>query len=264
MKHANLSAYEGVESLTRFNEEEFKHYCDDKLASVDKHISFIKKHVIHPDYQGRVVEIGSGSGKLLFRLEQEGLLEKGIGYEVSQSRCQFSEKYKAYINSKKVTILNKDFLEAEMAQMGGVDLIIGIDIVINLIAAQSVDALSKCISLAQRHITQGLLVFEFQTFERELHFARNSSDGVYRTWRQFEKSDPFAYGLDEISELDKKINWKKYFIPKSCKRHHEYFEHDLKVLEKNYFPQRGFSIHDRWMENDDTADQEFVALKKIG
>ena len=32
-------------------------------------------------------------------------------------------------------------------------------------------------------------------------------------------------------------NWKKYFIPKSCKRHHEYFEHDLKVLEKNYFPQ---------------------------
>ena len=93
MKNVNFNAYEGVESLSRFSDEDFKRYCTDKLASVEKHIHFIKKTCnIHPGYQGRVLEIGSGNGKLLFRLEQEGLLEKGVGYEVSQSRCRFAEK----------------------------------------------------------------------------------------------------------------------------------------------------------------------------
>jgi len=119
MKHFNLNAYEGVESLSRFSDEEFKHYCHDKLASVEKHIHFIKQHVIRPGYQGRVIEIGSGNGKLLFRLEQEGLLEKGIGYEVSQSRCFFAEKFKNHVNSKKVKIVNEDFLQAGILWEGG-------------------------------------------------------------------------------------------------------------------------------------------------
>ena len=76
MKNVNFNAYEGVESLSRFSDEDFKRYCLDKLASVEKHIHFIKKHVIHHGYQVRVLEIGSGNGKLLFRLEQEGLLER--------------------------------------------------------------------------------------------------------------------------------------------------------------------------------------------
>jgi len=74
MKSVNLNAYEGVESLSRFSDENFKHYCTEKLTSVEKHIHFIKKHVIQPRYQGRVLEIGSGNGTLLFRLEQEVLL----------------------------------------------------------------------------------------------------------------------------------------------------------------------------------------------
>ena len=119
MKNVNLNAYEGVESLSRFSDEDFKRYCTDKLASVEKHIHFIKKHVIHSGYQGRVLEIGSGNGKLLFRLEQEGLLEKGFGYEVSQSRCLFAEKFKNHVNSKKVEIVNENFLQAGIMQGGG-------------------------------------------------------------------------------------------------------------------------------------------------
>ena len=117
--NVNLNAYEGVESLSRFSDQDFKRYCTVKLASVEKHIHFIKKHVIHSGYQGRVLEIGSGNGKLLFRLEQEGLLEKGIGYEVSQSRCLFAEKFKNHVNSKKVEIVNENFLQAGIMQGGG-------------------------------------------------------------------------------------------------------------------------------------------------
>ena len=46
MKHSNLNAYEGVESLTKFSDGEFEHGCNDKLASVEKLINFIKQHVI--------------------------------------------------------------------------------------------------------------------------------------------------------------------------------------------------------------------------
>ena len=63
--------YEGVEDLKRFNKKTFIKYCNEKIHSVDKHIVFLKKHVVNKDYKGRVIEIGSGNGKLLFRMEKE-------------------------------------------------------------------------------------------------------------------------------------------------------------------------------------------------
>ena len=39
-----------------------------KSIQLTSKIVFIKKHVVNKDYKGRVIEIGSGNGKLLFRM----------------------------------------------------------------------------------------------------------------------------------------------------------------------------------------------------
>lgn len=132
MTHVNLAAYEGVESLERFSPDEFRKYCDDKLKSCDKHIVFLKEHF--PDKPLRVLEIGSGSGKLLLRLKREGILEYGVGFEVSHSRCRFAEEFLNYCQSKKVVIRNEDFIELDLH---GEAFDVVIDVVTNLIGAIS-------------------------------------------------------------------------------------------------------------------------------
>lgn len=107
-KHVNLTAYEGVENLSRFTEHTLINYYNDKLNSCSKYIFFIKS--IFPNQKLDVLEVGSGSGKLLFRLEQEEILKTGIGFELSASRCNFANKFSNYLNSSLVKIYNEDFL----------------------------------------------------------------------------------------------------------------------------------------------------------
>ena len=85
--------YEGVENTKDMSKKSFAIYCKSKLNSVNKHIKFLKKHINKKNYQGKIFEIGSGNGKLLFRLEKEKLLSEGIGCEISKSRCRFSNKF---------------------------------------------------------------------------------------------------------------------------------------------------------------------------
>ena len=117
-----------------------------------------------------------------------------------------------------------------------------------------------CIRLAKENIRQGTIIFEFETFERENSSIRDSEDGVYKIWKQFQDSDPFIYGLDELSETSGVINCKKHFIPRDKNFEHEHFEHDFLLTGKEYFQKRGFKLFDRWMDGDDTSEQEHIAL----
>ena len=84
-----------------------------------------------------------------------------------------------------------------------------------------------------------------------------------RTWKQFPDSDPFIFGLDELSENSGVINWKKHFIPRNNSVDHEYFKHDLLPTGIDYFRKRGFQTFDQWMDGDDTTEQEHIAFLKI-
>lgn len=128
----NLNPYEGVENFNRINKKDFFRYCNTKLKSVDKHVKFLKNFSREKNYEGKVLEIGSGNGKLLFRLERENLISEGIGCEISKSRCRFSKKFKKVFGFKKVKIKNMNFFDLKLKK-NYFDYIIGIDVVINLI-----------------------------------------------------------------------------------------------------------------------------------
>jgi len=264
VKHVNLTAYEGVESLDRFDTEEFKKYCDSKLESCDKHVAFLKK--LFPNRLLKVCEIGSGSGKLLFRLEKEGMLKKGVAYEVSKSRCLFADEFSRYVSSKVVTICNEDFLEANLVAQE-FDLVIGIDVVTNLIGAISNDHILKFIAKAKSCLRKkgGEIVLELMTCEREKKFINQSENNIYRTWKRFDKNDPFMFGLFEMS-FDRMGNvvWHKQFITRNGQI--STFDNILRpVTDKDIVELSGelgmkCEIFRRWATNDDTADEEFVVL----
>jgi SAM-dependent methyltransferase len=261
MTHVNLTAYEGVESLGRFSREEFLKYCDDRLKSCDKHIAFLRQRF--PGRPLRVLEIGSGSGKLLFRLEQEGMIEFGLGFEVSRSRCLFAEEFAKYSKSKKVRIRNEDFIEACL-HGDFFDIVIGIDVVANLIGAVSPTHIQKMLAKASSCLLPGgSIILEFMTCEREMNFIEQSGSGVYRTWKRFDESDPFRFGLDEITrDTLSNIVWNKEFIARDGGI--SSFRNILKPISimaiKMESTAAGLAcnVFKSWAENDDTSDQEYV------
>jgi len=261
------NAYEGVESLSRFNKKTFTKYCKDKLRSVDKHINFLKRHVVNKNYNGRVLEIGSGNGKLLFRMEKEKILNEGIGCELSKSRYKFSKKFKKKFKIRNVKIINNDFFNLNLKK-NYFDLIIGTDVVINLIGGSNEGKMNSILKKCEKYLkNNGKLILEFMTFEKEKKIMNLNPNKKLFVWKRFKNSDPFIFGLDEMSYKKKKILWQKYFIPRHIKNFKnkkiEYFSHKILPLSKKFFFQRNFSIFNEWSKNDDTDEQEFVALKKI-
>ena len=263
--HPNLTAYEGVEQLDRFDEESFGRYCQDKLDSCDKHIAFLRRHCVTPDWTGQVCEVGSGSGKLLYRLEREGLLARGVGYELSASRCRFAEKFAEHCGAACVEIHNADFVEEEVPS-GVFDLVIGIDVVLNLIGAISPGHTELFLKQACRALKPGgQLVVELMTCERERKFVEQSEHGCFRTWKEFASTDPFLFGLDEntLESSTNNLIWKKTFVG----RREASIERTANVLKPyvaDHFSlddmMQGFDVESfpSWTDRDDTSDQEFI------
>ena len=259
--------YEGVEDLKRFNKKTFIKYCNEKIHSVDKHIAFLKRHVVNKDYKGRVIEIGSGNGKLLFRMEKEGILKEGFGFETSKSRCKFSNKFKNSFKIKNTKIINKDFLTSKL-KTNYFDLIIGTDVVINLIGGLGRNKIQSVIKKCEKYLkTNGKLILEFMTFEKEKKLMKVNRSKKILIWKKFKSSDPFIFGLDEMSHYRGVILWQKYFIPRKLndikKNDVEYFRHKILPINKNFFLNKKFSIFNEWSKNDDTDLHEFIAMKKI-
>lgn len=112
--HPNLNAYSGVEDLSNFTPEQFSAYCKVKLGECGKHIDFIKKNILSilpKPKRLTIAEIGSGNSKLLYRLELENLLTSAIGFELSESRHEFAEKFGIHVNAQKTKNVCASFLD---------------------------------------------------------------------------------------------------------------------------------------------------------
>ncbi len=211
-KHLNLTAYENVEDLSNFTSESFELYCQSKLSSCDPYVKFIREACCDSRWQGNVCEIGSGSGHLLFRLEQDGLLNCGIGYEISQSRHQFSEKWKVVLGSRKVSNILGNVLET--STLSNFDLIIGIDLVYQLITPLYPDAQNDMIRWINHSLKRGgYLLLEMMDFQNFIQLIKLSGGNVYRWWEEFPINDPWEFSLAKFSlDEQKDFVWEKKFI----------------------------------------------------
>jgi cyclopropane fatty-acyl-phospholipid synthase-like methyltransferase len=143
----------------------------------------------------------------------------------------FFFKISNYLKSRLVDIYNEDFLNNKLVEK--FDIIIGIDVVINLIAAIDENYLDKFFIVAHENLNKdGKIILESITLKREIYSIKKSENGIFYTWKRFQDSDPFKYGLDEMSfDSKKNIIWKKYFISRINERE-ETFVNVLKSISK--------------------------------
>ena len=207
----NLLSYQNVESI-QFNlpEDEFRKYCELKLQSAEEDKTFIREHI----YQGEpmnVCEIGCGNGKLLLAMEQENMISHAVGYEVSETRCEFANRFLNTYGSKKIQIINNNFLDEQRnINIGGYELFILVDIVWQFISPLYDEAERDAIQWIYKNLKKGgMVLLELEDYSRQIEDIKEN--GAYRFWEDFPKDDPFKYGLykldldDDENVVDEKI-----------------------------------------------------------
>lgn len=208
----NLVSYQNVESIQlNLPDEEFKKYCELKLQSTEEDKAFIRKHI----YQGEpmnVCEIGCGNGKLLLSMEQEDMISHAVGYEVSEARCKFANKFLSRYGSKKVQIINRNFLDECENVNGEYDLIILVDIVWLFISSLHDRAEHEGMRWIYKNLREGgMVLFELEDYSRQIAHIRK--EGPYRFWEKFPENDPFKYGLYRLDlDSDENVVDEKIFI----------------------------------------------------
>lgn len=265
--HVNLSAYDDVENLDRFDAKSFASYCDGKFAGCDKHIAFIKKHCAGKSWTGKVCEIGSGNSKLLYRLEKEGLLKEGFGYEISRSRHLFAEKFKSYIKSTKVENRNNDIFKAPPLQ--NMDIILMVDIVFQLFGPLFPSAERDIISWIKNSLKKnGLLLMELMDFNYFSKCIELSKEKEFRWWEKFPAHDPFEFVLAEISlDKNKDIVWKKQFFRRNSTERSDFVNVIRPYSPKKitaFLKKAGFSaeIFPYWKKSGDIDEGGYLVLAK--
>lgn len=196
----NLISYQNVESIQLvLPDNEFIKYCELKLQSAEDDMDFICKYI----YQGKpmnVCEIGCGNGKLLLSLERENMISHAVGYEVSETRCKFADRFLNRYGSKKVQIINDNFLNDHENACGGYDLIILVDIVWLFISPLYDSAEHDAMQWIYKNLRKGgRVLFELEDYSKQIEYIKK--EGVYRFWEEFPKEDPFKYGLYKL-DLD--------------------------------------------------------------
>ena len=149
----NLKSYNDVEKVQlTLSDVDFEKYCSDKLESAKGNVAFIREHI----YDGKpmsVCEIGSGNSKLLYSLERESIINEAVGYEVSEARYRFAEKWKEKIGIKKVRNIHSNFLDDNSSST--YDLIIFVDIVFQIVANLYDGAEDAALSWVYSHLSRG-------------------------------------------------------------------------------------------------------------
>lgn len=263
--HVNLSSYNNVECLENFSNEEFINYCNDKLESCTKHIDFLQNMQLNDLFD--ICEIGSGNSKLLYALEEKNLINEAVGIEVSTSRYLFAEKFKKHVKSSRVCNINDELFNVNLNKQ--FDIIIGVDIVLQLISPTSKNAEELFFQWTLDHLSKdGYLILELWSFQEILQQIELSENSL-KLWQEFPSSDPFKYLLAHIhKDENQNICWNKKFIKRNTYDESEFFhvlkpyskQKIVKLLEKYGFCD--IQIFDYWNQKSDCEKDEYIVVAK--
>ncbi len=192
------SAYEGVESLDRFSSRaELEEYRRGLLAKTALEVEFIKREVGRTGL--RVVELGTGGGRLLIALALAGIARWARGVDIASSRVEFARRWADDLGLENVEFVAADVLESDSWTVGEVDLAICITNILGYVGPVRPDAPAELLRRAYRSLAPDgcLLVEGYQLTARHRQILA-ASDNHVRTWMPLPEWDRFAYYLSDI------------------------------------------------------------------
>lgn len=192
----NLTAYSGFESLNNYPlRDSLLAYREARVARYWNVVEFIRSRC-PGQLPVSVVEIGSGSSALLYALTRAGMLERGIGVELADSRFEFAEQWKKDGEYSTVENVKANFTDIEL-EPGIWDWFVAIDNMLTYLYPENPGYPALMLKKARECLSKnGRLLIDFINYERRL-------PGVeYRDWSAFGQGDPFLFGLYSTRIVD--------------------------------------------------------------
>jgi SAM-dependent methyltransferase len=193
------AGYEGFEASQNFpTAEALQNYRKLLLQKTEAQVAFLIRHL--GKRKLRVIEFGSGNGRLLVALALEGVLDAGLGVEISQSRVAFARQWVADLGlQSNVCTVAADALEFADFGCGAFDLAICITGAFGYFKPIRESAPVELLAKMHDAVAIGghvLLELYQMPEQRKQMLALN--DGKLRTWQPLPSEDRFAYYLDDL------------------------------------------------------------------
>jgi SAM-dependent methyltransferase len=196
------TGYEGYECLTKFQTSQaLEDYRRLLLEKTDQQVEFIARHL--GERKLRVIEFCSGNGRLLVTLALKGMIDFGIGVEISKSRVAFAQRWIADLGLDHVKIALADGLTFDRCQDHSFDLAICITGAFSYFHPIRENAPAELLGKMRKALTSdGQLLLETYQIPEKRKQMLLLNGGKLRLWQSLPPQDPFAYYLDDFEYSD--------------------------------------------------------------
>jgi SAM-dependent methyltransferase len=257
--HPNLLAYDDHEVFG--SEEDISVYREAKLKGVKKNISLIRKNF---NKNLRVLEIGSGNSKFLYALELENMLVEGYGFEISNSRNKFADRWKRDLGIENIHNIEENILETNFDRLPSFDLAYCVDLAFQFLDPVEADSDLRILkSIYSRLREGGKVILELDCHGRLID---KMEDGKVKTWQEFKEPDPWQYLLWDCNLENDYLTLNKTFLKRDLSEISK-----SRVVLKNY--RRSDIIHllflagfenvqvfESWDTDGDLLKDEFIVI----
>jgi SAM-dependent methyltransferase len=155
----------------------------------------------------------------LYGLLEAGLLSNGTGIELSASRYEFAEAWKADLGAAGIKNINQDFTNVRM-DSDVADWYVVIDNTFTYLEPESPD-FPQCLLQQAYSILKpgGFLLLDL------INYAKREKGMDYQQWVKFPESDPYIYGLysNEIGSNNHNKSTSIYIKRDGTESHHVIF-----------------------------------------
>lgn len=194
--------YKNVEAPRNYKtQQERVQYIERLKKRTDEtEMPFLRKHL--PRHLDAILEIGSGSGRILHALVQEGVADTAVGIEISPSRVAFGKRWARESGIKGVRHEVGDILRR--APAGNFDAALCMTSIFPFFDMLEKNGLEKMLRRAQNVLKPGgYLVLESVTFVHEIALCR-AGGGSAQIWEEYAEGDPFRFNLVRYDWDEKK------------------------------------------------------------
>ncbi|HEV7807750.1 MAG TPA: class I SAM-dependent methyltransferase [Solirubrobacteraceae bacterium] len=189
-----VAAYDGVESLERFSATQLRAYRDDLLARTVQQASFVASLL---PARARLLELGSGNGRLPIALALADAIADATGFEVAESRVAFARAWAADAGLANVRFDSADVLDVALpGELDAVVCITGAFAYFDAMRAGSAGELLRRVHGALRH--GGVLVLELYPHPRWRRLLTADGSHELRLWQELPASDPWRFYLSDL------------------------------------------------------------------
>jgi SAM-dependent methyltransferase len=189
--------FEGYESASAFpTAQALEDYRAMLLGKTAHQVEFIARHVGRRPL--RVMEIGSGNGRLLIGLAEKGLLEHGLGVEIAASRVEFARRWAADRGLSQVENVVGDALAFDDSAPGTFDLSVCLTGAFNYLEPIRETAAGEALVRMRAALKPGgSLLLEIHDMQDQRREALALEHDELRIWNELPPADRFRYYLVE-------------------------------------------------------------------